>query len=297
MREDSFSDRVAILLVVITSTLGFAGAVYGCWGHWITTTEISLGLFLFAITGVGISVGFHRLFTHRSFECFSGVKWGLGIAGSMAAQGPLFYWVETHRIHHQSSDREGDPHSPHEYGSGIISIFRGWLHAHCGWMFRWRSERSSRTIPDLLRDPVAVRIDRYYLLWVALGLIGPGVAAAWLMGSLRGFFTGFLWGGLVRIFLVHHVTWSINSICHLFGTQRFHTGDQSRNNLLCALVSFGEGWHNNHHAFPNSARHGLRWWEIDPGYWLIRCFRLCGLAWNQREPTREQQQSKADHAL
>ena len=290
---EALAFRVTVLLTVLLPTLGLGAAIYTLWGRWVTATDLGIALLLYAATAVSVSVGFHRLFTHRSFECNAGVKLALGITGSMATQGPLFYWVATHRLHHQASDRPGDPHSPHEFGRGFRTLLRGWAHAHFGWLFAVPGKRYFRVVADLARDPVAAFINRHYLLWIALGLLAPAVVSGWVSGSWRGVLTGFIWGGLARTFLVHHVTWSINSICHLFGTQSFETGDESRNNPLCALVSFGEGWHNNHHGFPTSARLGLRWWEVDFGYWLIAALRACGLAADVCEPSAIQQQAKS----
>jgi stearoyl-CoA desaturase (Delta-9 desaturase) len=232
-------------------------------------------------------------FQHRSFACTPVIRWLLGGAGSMEAQRPLLYWVSTHRVHHQNADRNGDPHSPHAVAFSPDRLLRRWFHAHIGWAFHYRNADYARVVPDLLADPIAMSIQRHTGRWLTAGLILPAVAVALWRGSWDGLLTGFLWCGLVRVFLLQHVTWSINSICHLFGTRPFETSDQSRNHAFCAIAGIGEGWHNNHHAFPNSARLGLRWWEVDPGYWLIRLLALCGLATDVRSPTAEQQDARS----
>ena len=269
--------------------IGFATAVWLMWGRLITWVELTLCLFLYVISALGVAVGFHRMFTHRSFTCPGAVRCLFGICGSLAAQGPLIYWAAIHRKHHRHSDRVGDPHSPHLGEPGPLCSLRGLWHAHVGWMWTRRLGGYYRLVPDLLGDPVAVFVTKYYLVWVLIGLLTPGLIAGAVRGSWFALFTGALWGGLARIFLLHHVTWSINSICHLFGSAPYETGDQSRNNPVCALLAFGEGWHNNHHAFPTSARHGLRWWQIDGGYAFLMLLHFCGLATDIKVPSRELQ--------
>ncbi|HET7536853.1 MAG TPA: fatty acid desaturase, partial [Candidatus Didemnitutus sp.] len=195
---------------------------------------------------------------------------------------PLFFWVGTHRYHHQHSDSPEDPHSPHVHGSGLRGILKGCWHAHIGWMLAPTHKLHLRTAADLMRDRQAVWINRHYLLWMLLGVLLPaGVGGLWA-GNLTGAATAALWGGPIRIFLVQHATWSINSLCHLAGYTNFETPDRSTNHPLCALLTLGEGWHNNHHAFPSSARHGLRWWEFDFAFLTIRFLALVGLADNIR---------------
>jgi stearoyl-CoA desaturase (delta-9 desaturase) len=203
-----------------------------------------------------------------------------GIAGSMAVQGPLFFWVATHRRHHQHSDVKGDPHSPHEHGEGMKGLTLGFWHAHMGWMFRGADAMTVRSLPDLSKDPVARVIHRGFVWWALTGLVRPGILGGLITQTWMGALTGFLWGGLARVFMGHHATWSVNSICHLWGTQPFKTRDESRNNAAVAVVSLGEGWHNNHHAHPQSARHGLRWYQMDLTWILIRTLNIFGLASN-----------------
>jgi len=243
---------------------------------------------MYSLTMLGITLGYHRLFTHRSFKCALPLKIIFGICGCMAAQGPIYFWAACHRHHHQCSDHEGDPHSPHSFGKGFVGALRGWWHAHTGWMFNHEPENYRRLVPDLILDRRLSFIDRHYFLWIVLGLLLPATAAAFVTRTWTGFFAGLLWGGFIRIFLVHHSTWSINSVCHLFGSSPFDTKDESRNNAFCALLTFGEGWHNNHHAFPSSARHGLHWWQADFVFKVILALRFFGLAWDILEPTPEQ---------
>jgi len=239
---------------------------------------------MYLATSLGVSVGFHRLFTHRSFETVRPVKLVLGILGSMAVQGPLLKWVATHRRHHQHSDAEGDPHSPHLHGRGIPAVMRGLWHAHIGWMFKADACDLNRYLTDLAQDSAIRRVSALFPLWVTAGLLIPTVLGGLLTGTWTGALLGFLWAGLVRIFLVHHVTWSINSVCHLWGGRPFRSHDESRNNFIFGLLGMGEGWHNNHHAFPTSARHGLEWWQVDVTWLVIRLLKALRLAWKIRLP-------------
>jgi stearoyl-CoA desaturase (delta-9 desaturase) len=204
----------------------------------------------------------------------------------MAVQGPLLNWVAVHRRHHQLSDTPDDPHTPYHRGRGFLGLIRGFWHAHVGWILGPDHPSLSRYIPDLRRSTFLRVVSALFPLWVALGLAVPAVLGGLLTGSWQGFVLGLIWGGLVRVFLVHHVTWSINSACHLWGGKPYDCGDESRNNVVFGVLALGEGWHNNHHAFPTSARHGLKWWQIDVSYWVIRGLELVGLAWNVKRPVR-----------
>jgi stearoyl-CoA desaturase (delta-9 desaturase) len=278
--------RVANLVAVTVPFLGLVAAVVFLWGRGFSWVELGLLVGMYALTGLGITVGYHRLFTHRAFETNRVVQFILTALGSMALQGPLLKWVATHRRHHQHSDTHDDPHSPHHQGHGLLALLRGAWHAHVGWVFKPEPANLSHYVKDLHRDgPVRVA-SVLFPVWVAVGLLVPAVLGGLLTGSWMGAWFGLLWGGLARIFLVHHVTWSVNSVCHLWGRRPFANGDQSRNNFLFGILALGEGWHNNHHAFPSSARHGLRWWQIDVSYWIIRGLALLGLAWNVKLPTR-----------
>ena len=254
--------------------------------HPLEWADIGLFLFMWLATGLGLTVGYHRLFSHRAFATGSAVSVGLLILGSMAGRGPMISWVAMHRRHHECSDREGDLHSPNMHGSAPSQRLRGWLHAHWTWMVRHDYPNVARYVPDLLRDQTLLRANRYYYVWVALGLLFPALAGGLLTMSWIGALTGFLWGGAVRMFVVEQSMSAINSFTHLIGARRFEVpDDNSRNSPLLGVLIWGEGWHNNHHAFPNSASFGLNWRQIDIGYGLIRVLQTLGLAWDVKRPT------------
>jgi len=284
--------RAVTLIGVLAPFVGLVVAVTFLWGRGVTWVEVSLLLGMYTLCGLGVTVGYHRLFTHRSFETFRPIKLLLAVFGSMSVQGPLLRWVAIHRRHHQHSDRPDDPHSPHHYGAGVRAVIAGFWHAHVGWIFAKDYPSLSRYVRDLQTDRLLRAISRSFGIWVFLGLLIPTVLGGLLTGTWTGALLGFLWGGLARIFFGHHITWSINSICHLWGRRPFQGDDESRNNLVFGILAFGEGWHNNHHAFPNSARHGLRWWEIDLSYLVIYALKLLRLAWRVRVPTSQALSSK-----
>lgn len=276
--------RLANLVTVVVPFLGLLAAIAVLWGRGFSWVDFGLLLGMYILTALGITVGYHRLFTHRSFESYGVVKFVLAMLGSMAVQGPVMQWVATHRRHHQCSDRDGDPHSPHLEGKGFIAMLKGFWHAHTGWFFARKAPNLSHYVKDL-RQSISIRVASVlFPVWVFIGLLIPAVLGGLLTLSWTGALGGFLWGGVVRILLLHHVTWSINSVCHLWGQQPFPNHDHSRNNFLFGVLALGEGWHNNHHAFPTSARHGLRWWQIDVSYWVIRGLALLRLAWSVRLP-------------
>lgn len=281
-------------LAIVLPLAGAVAAALLLWGWGFSWTHLLVLVGMYLATGLGITIGYHRLFTHKSFQAAPAVQVVLGILGSMAVEGPLFRWVATHRCHHKHSDRTNDPHSPHLHGEGWWGLLAGLWHAHCGWLFERDQPRLYRYIPDLLNQRSLRAINRGFPIWVVLGLLIPTVLGGLLTWSWSGLLMGFLWGGMARIFLVHHMTWSINSICHVWGTRPFHTPDESRNNFVFGILGMGEGWHNNHHAFPASARHGLRWWEIDVSYWLIRGMAAIGLAWDVRVPDWRRLEAKRE---
>jgi stearoyl-CoA desaturase (delta-9 desaturase) len=229
------------------------------------------------LTGTGITVGYHRLATHRSFETHPFIKGLLLILGSMAAEGPVLDWVANHVKHHANSDRQDDPHTPTD----------GFMHAHWWWLVRFGEIDSDTYAPFIRRDPVAMFVSRTFIIWVTLGYVVPFLIGGW---------TGLIWGGFLRAFWVYNVTFAVNSVCHKFGSRPYPTGDLSTNNWIVGVLGLGEGWHNNHHAFPFSAAHGLRWWQIDVSAWVIRLMRFAGLAWNVRHPTEEQMRSRLNAA-
>jgi stearoyl-CoA desaturase (delta-9 desaturase) len=275
---------VANLVGIIVPFLSLLAAIVFLWGWGFTWVELGLLLGMYLLTGLGITVGYHRLFTHGAFETTGVIKFILAALGSMAVEGPVLQWVAQHRRHHQHSDTSEDPHSPHHQGDGLFGLLRGLWHAHLGWVFQGDPPNLYRYAKDLRQSGLLRRVNALFPLWVAVGLLIPTALGGLLTQSWLGALFGLLWGGLVRIFLIHHVTWSVNSICHLWGGRPFQTGDHSRNNFLFGVLALGEGWHNNHHAFPTSARHGLRWWQIDVSYYCIRLLALLGLAWKVRLP-------------
>lgn len=293
--EVTGTQRVATLIGVLVPFLGLIAGITLLWGRGLGWVELSLLVFMYVATGLGITLGYHRLFTHRSFETVRPVKFLLGVLGSMSVQGPLIRWVAVHRRHHQHSDQVDDPHSPHGYGGGIRGVLAGMWHAHVGWMFAPHHPGLNRYVGDLTSDRLVNCISNLWGLWVLLGLLIPTAIGGLLTGTWLGALLGFLWGGLVRIFLVHHVTWSINSVCHVWGRRPFRCHDESRNNFLCGILALGEGWHNNHHAFPTSARHGLEWWQIDLSYLVVRLLQAMRLAWQVRVPAPAAIQAKLTH--
>jgi len=285
--------------MVRTGVIGLplAGIVVAGWLSWGGTLHwhdlVVLGI-VYVLTGAGITVGFHRLFTHRSFKTSRPLRALFAVLGSMAVEGSVIEWVATHRKHHSFSDRPGDPHSPHaDQSPGWRGALRGLLHAHVGWMFRGKDMANPhRYAKDLMADRDLRFISRTFPLWVAVGLALPFGLGVALSGSIVGGLTGLLWGGLVRVFLLHHATFSINSLCHFFGRRSFDTGDESRNLAWLAPITFGESWHNNHHAFPTSARHGLGPHQVDPGAWVIAGLARVHLAWDVVKIAPARQQAK-----
>ena len=282
--------QLANLLAVVLPLLGLVAAAFFLWGWGFSWVELSVLVGLYVLTALGITVGFHRLFTHRSFETYRVVQFVLGVLGSMTVQGPLLKWVALHRRHHAHSDRPGDPHSPHLHGGGVRGLLRGLWHAHVGWVFRADPPDLDRYVKDLRKSATLRAVSALFPVWVLLGLLIPAAVGGLVAGAWSGFWYGLAWGGLARVFLVHHVTWSVNSVCHLWGVRPYLSGDQSRDNFVFGVLALGEGWHNTHHAFPTSARHGLRWWQPDTSYWVIQALALVGLAWNLKLPTRQAQQ-------
>jgi stearoyl-CoA desaturase (Delta-9 desaturase) len=275
-------DRFASAVVTAAPPIMLGvGMWFGWAGNVLNWQDILILVVTYAVIGTGITVGFHRLLTHRSFKCNRFVRAGFAALGSAAAEGPVIDWVATHRRHHQFSDVDGDPHSPHGYGSGFRGALRGLAHAHVGWVFSEMEVADERRYAkDLLADPLIRFVDSTFVVWVIAGLaaaFGLGVA---LTGTVVGGLTALLWGGAARIFLMHHATFSINSLCHFFGRHEYDTGDESRNLAWLAIPTWGEAWHNNHHAFPTSYRHGLRRWQIDPSAAVIRMLEMLGLAWD-----------------
>ncbi|MDF3057670.1 MAG: acyl-CoA desaturase [Rariglobus sp.] len=285
--------NVLTLGTVLVPTFVIVILVIVGWQVWVRPIDLLMlgtGLLL---GGFGITVGYHRLFTHSSFRTKPVVKGTLGILGAVCMQGPILFWCSCHRAHHQHSDRDGDPHSPHLSGDTWIGKLRGFMHAHFGWIVFSGSYRyNASRVHDLYRDPVVRWVDDRYLLWVFLGLAVPALLGGLWSGTIEGAIQGFVWAGLGRVVLMQHMTWAINSFGHLFGSKPFETNDESRNNRLLALLGLGEGWHNNHHAFPQSARHGIRKGEPDLSFDLIRFLEKLGWVWDVRQVTEKQIEQK-----
>jgi stearoyl-CoA desaturase (Delta-9 desaturase) len=275
-------DRVANLFVTIVPLGLVAFAARLAWGGSLHGRDVAVLALVYVLTALGVTVGFHRLLTHRSFKTSAPLRGFLAALGSAAVQGPVIEWVANHRKHHRFSDQPGDPHSPHVgYASGWRGALAGLYHAHVGWILEGDALADrERYAKDLLADPVVSFVDRTFLVWVLAGLALPFALGVALSGTVVGGLSALLWGGAVRMFLLHHATFSINSLCHFFGRRRFATADESRNLQWLALPTLGEAWHNNHHAFPTSAHHGLTRWQVDPSGWLIDVLERTGLAWN-----------------
>jgi stearoyl-CoA desaturase (delta-9 desaturase) len=284
--------RNITLAAVILPFLGFTAAIVLLWNDLVSATDLAIFAAMYLPTALGITIGYHRLFTHRAFEAKPWVRYTFAVLGSMAVQGSVIDWVADHRKHHAFTDTEGDPHSPHGHGSGLRGALVGLWYAHMGWLTDTQGQATKRQFaPELLEDPVMRRINYAFLPLVGLSLLIPFALGFALSGTLAGGLTGLLWGGFVRIFLVHHVTWSINSVCHFFGRRRFEVDDHSTNVAWLAIPSLGESWHHNHHAFPRAAQQGMRWWEIDISAAIITLMERLGLAWNvvRISPERQQQ--------
>jgi stearoyl-CoA desaturase (delta-9 desaturase) len=289
-QRTSLISKVVTLVAVVVPPVGLLSAMGLLWGtafHW---ADLLLLVALYSVCAFGTTIGFHRYFTHRGFEARTPVKAVLAILGCMTMQGPITQWVTDHRKHHALSDQPGDPHSPNVgHPEGAWGAVRGFVHAHVGWMFSNLGMEQGRSYgKDLYEDRLVRTIDRLYLLWVLLTFGIPfGIGYA-IGGSWQRAVEAMVWGGLLRIFLYQHATFGVNSICHMFGKQAYLSRDKAKNNWLIALLVFGEGWHNNHHAFPASAQHGVDRRQIDVSWWVIRAMERLGLVWNVKRPTPEQ---------
>jgi stearoyl-CoA desaturase (delta-9 desaturase) len=280
--------RIVTILLVAGPVVGLAVILPFAWGRIIDTGDVVMAAVLYLFTGFGVAVGLHRLFSHKSFKANRILKISLAVAGSMALEGSIISWVAIHRRHHMFSDQPGDPHSPHRFGSGPLGTLRGFVWAHVGWLFATDPTDPKRFAPDLLRDPDLVLVDRLFPVLAITSLAIPFVLGWLLYGTLAAALTAFLWAGLIRMAVLHHVTWSINSICHLAGRRPFTTTDRSTNFAPLALVSFGESWHNFHHSSPSSARHGALPHQVDLAARLIRLFEKARWATKVRWPTATQ---------
>ena len=287
-------DRAVTGTITIVPLLAVGVVAWQVWGGLLHWYDLVCFVVMYALTGLGITVGFHRMLTHRGFETSPAVRGIFAALGSAAVEGPVVSWVADHRKHHAFADQEGDPHSPHVgHGGGLRGTLRGLFHAHVGWLFiHTQRGNKERYAPDLIADPVISYVNRTFVLWVAAGLLVPAGLGFLLGGTLSAALTGLLWGGAVRMLVLHHVTYSINSLCHVFGRRAFDTADESRNLAWLAPLSFGEAWHNNHHAFPTSAVHGLGRFQLDISAIVIRSMERVGLVWNVVRISPERQRAR-----
>ena len=269
-------EKLVTGVIIVMPLLALALAVTYSWGNGVGLRDIILATALYVLVGHGVTVGFHRLFAHRSFIANRPLKIGLAVLGSMAFQGGPIGWVADHRRHHVFSDAEGDPHSPHgHHGAGVIGQLRGLWHAHVGWLFSHSPTSWQRHAADMLKDRDLVVVNQLFPVWCLVSLAVP-FGIGWLFGGIAGGLTALLWAGGVRVFVLHHVTWSINSLCHTWGRRPFATTDHSTNISLLAVITFGESWHNGHHAFPRSARHGVLRHQYDSSATVIHAFERIG---------------------
>src|SRR3954453_15202947 len=296
MHEMTKTEKLVNLGAVVVPFAATVLAVALLWNRLVSGTDSAIMAAMYLVTAIGITVGYHRLLTHRSFQTAKPVEYLFAVLGSMAVQGPVNSWVADHRKHHAHTDVEGDPHSPHAGpGDGAGGVLAGLWHAHTGWLLSEQGRADwKKYAPDLYEDPGMRLINRLFIPLVLLGLAIPTLVGYLLTGTLLGAATGLLWGGLVRVFFVHHITWSVNSICHFLGSRRIEAEDHSTNVFWLAVPSLGESWHHNHHAFPRSAVHGLRRWELDPSALIIRTMERLGLAWNVIRIAPERQEAKLE---
>jgi stearoyl-CoA desaturase (delta-9 desaturase) len=263
------------------------------WRYGVGVMEIGLLAVMYTVGGIGSEVGYHRLFSHRAYQTYPAMRQLLAIAGSITGQGPPVFWVATHRLHHRHADQPGDPHSPHFAGDQPTGGLRGWWFSYVAWLYAYDFETQwAKVVPDLYREPDLLAIDRHFLFWLTMGLVVPGLAGAAITGTARGFVTGFLWGGVVRLFLYLQAMFLSNSFGHLLGNRPYVAADQSANVWWLGLPSFGSSIHNVHHAFPTSALTQLTLWELDPAGWCIAAMEVLGLAWDVQRPTAQQLRDK-----
>jgi stearoyl-CoA desaturase (delta-9 desaturase) len=258
----------------------------------LTLATIGIFLSFFVLIGLGITAGFHRHFTHRSFKAKPAVRVALAVLGCMAGQGPVVFWVALHRMHHEYADKEGDPHSPNLAGSSVLQKAAGLWHAYLGWTIKHEVPNANFYARDILRDPLIMAVNRQYYLWILIGLLLPAAIGGAITHNMAGAIDGFVWGGLVRMFAVHNIIWWITSFAHVFGRRDFESRDRSTNSGWIALPTLGESWHNNHHAFPAAAILWFRWWQVDIAGGTIRLLEILGLAWDVRRPSPSELERK-----
>ncbi|MEV1329084.1 acyl-CoA desaturase [Micromonospora costi] len=285
---------IALWAFVVIPFAALIAAVPVAWGGWLSWTDVGIAAFWYVLSGLGVTVGYHRYFTHGSFKARRWLRTGLAVSGSLAVQGEIIQWVADHRRHHAFSDVEGDPHSPWRFGESVWGLTRGMFHAHVGWMFNREMSNRERFAPDLVADRDINRVDKLFPLLVTISLLGPALMGGLLTWSWQGALTALFWGGLVRIALLHHVTWAINSVCHVYGERPFamRQGDRAANFWPLAILSFGESWHNLHHADPTCARHGVLRGQVDISARVIWFFEKIGAAYDVRWPKPERLAAK-----
>lgn len=293
--------RRHFILFDVLPLFGTIAAIVLAFYRPISWVDIALFMVMWLLTGLGISAGYHRLFTHRSYKTVTAVRVALAIFGCMAGQGAVISWVAMHRRHHERADRDGDMHSPNLHGTSVMQRIRGFIHAHYTWMIKHEYPNVAHYTPDLLRDRAIVKTGRLYSWWILLGLAIPAAIGGLVTQSWYGALTGLLWGGVVRMFVVGHSMWALNSVLHTIGARpyplRENPNDNSRNNWVLGLLAWGEGWHNNHHAFPFSASFGLAWYRADIAYWFIATLKALGLAWDVKLPTPESMAKRTAEAI
>jgi stearoyl-CoA desaturase (delta-9 desaturase) len=285
-RRKSSLEIVTLYVIVAVPILALAAVVPAVWGWGMSWLDVGLAVGFYYLTLLGVTVGYHRHFTHGSFKATRPLRLALAAAGSMAIQGPVIQWVADHRRHHAFSDRAGDPHSPWRYGTDLRSLLKGMFHAHLGWLFDRRKTNQERYAPDLLKDGALVTTSKLFVVWAFLSLAAPALIGGLVTGSWAGAWSAFFWAGLVRVALLHHVTWSINSVCHVVGNRPFVSPgrDRATNFWPLAILSGGESWHNLHHADPTCARHGVLRGQVDISARVIWAFEKLGWARDVKWP-------------
>jgi len=285
-------EQLLLTAIIVLPLAAIVAAIPLLWDRWITWRDVVIAAVMYGISGHGVTVGFHRYFTHRGFKTSRPVRMALAVAGQLAIEGPVIRWVADHRRHHAYSDRDGDPHSPWRYGSSGRALLKGIWHAHVGWLFDVEQTDQRRYAPDMLDDSDVVAVSRSFAACAFVSLALPALAGGLWGGSFEAALEAFFWGGLVRVGLLHHVTWATNSICHVVGRHPYRSRDRSGNVWPLAFLSMGESWHNLHHAEPTSARHGVKVWQLDTSAYIIKLMETTRLVTDVRWPDPERLRAK-----